>query len=70
MMPTYGYVIYQAERTMTRAEQREADAQLGRLFAALPRWRRSLTRPARALRRQPGISRTSPRPCLPADAKS
>jgi hypothetical protein len=41
---------YQAERTMTAAEQRRADEQLGMMAAEVSRlwWR--VTRPARALR--------------------
>jgi hypothetical protein len=53
-MLNYGYLTYQAERTMTQAEQRETDAQLGRLSAAFAQLLRLLTKPARALRRQPG----------------
>jgi hypothetical protein len=63
----YGYVVYQAERPLARAEQREADAQLGRRFAALAQWRRSLASPARALRRQSGTSPAGPRACVPVD---
>jgi hypothetical protein len=57
-MLNYGYLTYQAERTMTQAEQRETDAQLGRLSAVFAQLLRLLTKPARALRRQPA---TSPR---------
>lgn len=57
-MPYYGYLLYQAERAKAPAEQREADAQLGRFFAALPRLRRSPTRPERGLRRDPGGAAT------------
>ena len=35
VMLNYGYLTYQAERTMTQAEQRETDAQLGRLFRGI-----------------------------------
>jgi hypothetical protein len=35
-----GYLIYQAERPMLRAEQRAADDRRGELAAALSRWRR------------------------------
>jgi hypothetical protein len=63
-MLNYGYLTYQAERTMTQAEQRETDAQLGRLSAQLLRL---LTKPARALRRQPGTDQPGLRPCMPAD---
>jgi hypothetical protein len=54
----YGYAIYQADRTPTAAEQREADAQLGRLSAALQKRLRSLRRPARVLLRRPRPSQT------------
>jgi hypothetical protein len=45
----YGYTAYQAERPMARAEQRQADAQLGKLCAALAHWRQSLASPVRAI---------------------
>jgi hypothetical protein len=48
---TYGYAAYQADRTLTAAEQREADARLGRAAAAIRRLGRLLARPARARRR-------------------
>jgi hypothetical protein len=51
-MLNYGYMGYQAERPKSRAEQRQADAQLGELFAALAQLLGSLAKPARALRRQ------------------
>jgi hypothetical protein len=63
----YGYTVYQAERALTRPEQREADAQLGRRCAALAQWRHSLANPARALRRESRTSPTSPRACVPVD---
>jgi hypothetical protein len=69
MMP-YGYAIYQADRTRTAAEQREVDARLGRLAAALLRRLHSLGRPARVLLRQAGPSRTSRRTCVAAGSKS
>ena len=53
-MLNYGYLVYQAERTKTQPEQRETDAQLGQLSAAFAQLLRPLTKPARALRRQPG----------------
>jgi hypothetical protein len=52
-----GYPPYQAERAKTRAEQMEADAQLGQLFAALSQSLRSLAKPVRALRRKSGTGR-------------
>jgi hypothetical protein len=69
MMP-YGYAIYQADRTPTAAEQREADAQLGRLSAALLRRLQSLGRPARALLRRARPSATGRRTCVAAGSKS
>ena len=51
-MLTYGYLGYQAERPKSRAEQREVDAQLGQLFAALAQLLCVLAKPVRALRRQ------------------
>ena len=69
-MPYYGYVLHEAGRTRSPAEQRAADALLGQHSAALARWLRSLGRPARALRRQPGTSLAARRACLPADSGS
>ena len=51
-MPYHGYLLYQAERGRTPAEQREADARLGQRAAALAHVFRSIARPARAPRRQ------------------
>jgi hypothetical protein len=48
---TYGYAIYQADRTPTAAEQREADARLGRAAAAIRRLSRLPGSSARARRR-------------------
>jgi hypothetical protein len=53
-MLNYGYLCYQTERPKTRAELREADAQLGQFFAALAELLGSLAKPVRALRRQSG----------------
>lgn len=65
-MLNYGYLTYQAERTMTQAEQRETDAQLGRLSAAFAQC--SVHSPSRrALRRQPGTDQPGLRPCMPTD---
>jgi hypothetical protein len=69
-MSYYGYMFYEAERTKSPAEQRAADALLGQNSAALARLFRSLARPARALRRQPGTSLPARRACLPADSGS
>ena len=66
-MISFGYTVFQAERPLARAEQRAADAQLGRYCAALAQWRQSLARPARALRRESGAYLTSPRACVPVD---
>ena len=84
-MPYHGYLLYQAERVRTPAEQRSADARLGQRAAALAHVFRSIARPARALRGQtgsgqtgtgqtgtsrPGTNRPACRPCLPADTGS
>jgi hypothetical protein len=61
-MFNYGYLTYQAERTMTQAEQRETDAQLGQLSAAFAQLLRPLTKPARAPGRQPGTDQPGLRP--------
>lgn len=66
IMINYGYVVYQAERTKSHAEQREADAQLGELAAAFAQLLHPLTRTVRAWRRQPGPGPTAG-PCLPAE---
>ena len=56
-MPYHGYLLYQAERVWTPAEQRSADARLGRRAAALAHVFRSIARPARAPRRQTATGR-------------
>lgn len=38
-----GYLIYQAERPMSYAEQREADVVNGKLAASFARWARPLS---------------------------
>lgn len=43
-----GYLIYQAERTMTTAEQREVDAARAKLAASLTRLWHSLAAPLRS----------------------
>jgi hypothetical protein len=48
---TYGYAMYEAGRTPTTAEQREADARLGRAAAAIRRLSRPPAWSARARRR-------------------
>jgi hypothetical protein len=68
-MLNYAYLGYQAERPKSRAEQRQADAQLGELFAALAQFLRSLAKPVRALRRQSGQAPwTSAYACQPSAA--
>jgi hypothetical protein len=69
-MSYYGYMIYEAERTRSPAEQRAADALLGQRSAALAQLFRSLAWPARALRRQSGTRQPARRACLPADSPS
>jgi hypothetical protein len=66
----YGYAIYRAENPLSPGLQREADGQLGRFFAALPRLRRRRARPARSPRRMAGPSPASRRACVPADSGS
>jgi len=77
------YMIYQAERTMTAAEQRAADRRNGELAAYLAGVWHSLTAPLRFRRRnhrghQPGWRITAPGPasaspgsrlCGPASAQ-
>jgi len=69
-MFNYGYLTYQAERPRAPAEQRETDAQLGRLSAAFAQLLRPLTRSARALRPHLGTDQPGPRPCMPTDIGS
>ena len=47
MSPNYGYQLYQAERTQTRAEILAGDARRGRWAAAARRGRRSPARQGR-----------------------
>jgi hypothetical protein len=47
MNPNYGYQLYQAERTQTRAEVLAGDTRRGRWAAASRRGRRGLTRRGR-----------------------
>jgi len=51
----YGYQVHQAERIMNRAEQRDADAQLGQLSAAVGQWAHSLGKLVRTMRREPDL---------------
>ena len=48
MNPNYGYQLYQAQRTMTRAEVLADDARRGRRAAAISRGSRRLANTARA----------------------
>lgn len=48
MNPNYGYHLYQAQRTMTRAEVLAGDERRGRRAAAVSRGSRGLARTARA----------------------
>ena len=59
-MLNYGYLTYQAERVKTQTEQRETDAQLGRISAAFAQLLRPFTKSARTLRRQPGTDQPGP----------
>ena len=63
------YMIYQAERSRTAAEQREADRRNGELAASFARLWRSLAAPLRSRRRaqrtdQQGLRAAAP--CRPA----
>jgi len=64
-----GYTCYQAERAKTPAEQREADAQLGQLFAALAQLLGSL---AERVRSAPPVRRRVAgwRACAPPGSRS
>ena len=44
MINNYGYLLHEAERTRTRAEQRRADALVGQLAADVAKPAASLTR--------------------------
>jgi hypothetical protein len=46
------YLIYQAERPMSRAEQRQVDIHNAQLYASVTRRLRSLTAPLRAARQR------------------
>jgi hypothetical protein len=48
MNPNYGYQLYQAQRTITRAEVLAGDERRGRRAAAVSRGSRGLARTARA----------------------
>jgi hypothetical protein len=48
MNPSYGYQLFQAERTMSRAEMLAGDDRLGRGAAAVGRGLRDVARRARA----------------------
>ncbi len=61
-----GYLIYQAERTRTAAEQREVDATHGELAAALNRLWRSLAAPLRFRRGVQRGTQHQPPSCLAA----
>jgi hypothetical protein len=60
----YGYLTYQAERPKARAEQRETDAQMGRLSAAFAQLVGPLAKPTRALRRPAGTDGQNRQPRL------
>ena len=59
-----GYLIYQAERTMTAAEQRAVDATHAELAAALTRLGRALAAPLRSRRRAQGGTQLQSPSCL------
>jgi hypothetical protein len=58
----FGYTIYQAERPMSRAEQRAADTQRGELAAALSRLLRRNRKPTPATVASPVTMAHSPVP--------
>jgi hypothetical protein len=59
---SFGYMIYQAERPMSRAEQRAADIRRGELAAALSR----LLRRGRKARPADTVTTLTPETALPA----
>lgn len=59
-----GYLIYQAERTRTAAEQREVDASHAELAAAVSRLWRSLAAPLRSRHGGQRGTRHQPPSCL------
>jgi hypothetical protein len=66
-----GYLTYQAERTMTAAEQRAVDATHAELAAALTRLGRALATPLRSRRRaQGGIQHQTPSCLVPLPRSS
>ena len=64
------YLIYQAERTRTAAEQREVDATHAELAASLTRLWRSLAAPLRSRRRARRGAQHQPPSCLAAFPRS
>jgi len=64
------YLIYQAERTRTAAEQREVDATHAELAASLTRLWRSLAAPLRPRRRARRGTQHQPPSCLAALPRS
>jgi hypothetical protein len=66
---SYGYMLYPAERVKTGAEQREADAELGRRIAALGQLRRSLGRRVRSLLRAPSTVQEREAGCPPCPVR-
>ena len=65
-----GYPIYQAERTMTTAEQREVDEAHAELAASLSRLWRSLAAPLRSRRGNRRGTPHQPPSCLAAFPRS
>lgn len=58
-----GYLIYQAERTMSPAQQREADIANAHLVASIASAWRALTGPRRSRRRAPRRPAGQPAGC-------
>jgi hypothetical protein len=67
MMSNYGYLVFQAERAKTQAEQRAIDDQLGRRTAAVNQLSHSLAQPARVLRRWFSTSPSAQPACSAVD---
>ncbi|HTT90934.1 MAG TPA: hypothetical protein VMF65_15375 [Acidimicrobiales bacterium] len=67
MIPFSNYQLYQAERSLTEAEQRGTDRMAGELAAAMDELRSSFAGRAKALL---GVLRSRPRRTFPAPAEN
>jgi hypothetical protein len=61
------YLIYEAERPRSTAEQRETDVRAGQLAAAVARLGHSLRRPATGKQNASRVVRAIPHPRQPVD---